>query len=498
MLSGKSVLRATLLICLFVLPMQVAPGSAFAAYDEPVWTVTRTDGITYGVGGINGGSGTKDLLLDLYEPDGNPDTQKPGIVLIHGGGFTGGSRGGMSTWGNAFAARGYVAVSISYRLLGDNPVADPSYGFFIPNIAPAVHAAAVDAKRAIRWMRANAESLGLDENIIFIGGISAGAFTSLHAGVSPDDVFATDMPGETPRAINNPAETAVVSAILDWCGGAMPEYFDEEDPPVMIVHTTGDSVVPVGLADIVEDQCQENGIPYEYYRLEKSGHCSFFGDTIDGLSMVNLTVRFLNRMFWDVEPPEPAPVMLPLTKLRLKDDPRAPAATSRRRTSFLSRSKVDGQAPLAPAPGSDSDPTLNGGRLELYAAGDSPGDIRVIELPASGWQSVGKDAQRGYVYRERSATTGGRLLVRLRDGMLKIVDKGSALADLSGAPLEQVTLRLHLGSEIQYCIPGEAGRHDDTLRFEAEPYPIPAAECPERPTGSASRAILAGPESLLS
>ena len=83
-------------------------GPASAAYETPYWDVQRTNGVVYGQGRVANGASWKDLELDLYEPIGNPDQKKPAIVLIHGGGFTGGSRGGMS-WG-ATDELGYHAV----------------------------------------------------------------------------------------------------------------------------------------------------------------------------------------------------------------------------------------------------------------------------------------------------------------------------------------------------------------------------------------------------
>jgi acetyl esterase/lipase len=469
---------------------------AAAAYDDALWNVTRTNAISYGQGGI--ATGSKNLQLDLYEPTGSSDANKPGIVLIHGGGFTGGSRTSMSFLADHFASRGYVAVSISYRLLGEGPVADPAYAFYVPALAGAVHAAAVDAKRAVRWMRANAISLGMDPDIIFIGGISAGAFTSMHAGISDDSVFFTELPGDTPLAVNNPGETSRVSAILDFCGGAMPEYFDADDPPVLIVHTAGDTVVTVGAADLVEQQCLANSIPYEYYRLAGGSHCSFLSGLIDGLNIYDLTTRFLNEQVWEVVPPEPDSQMIAVQKFALRDDDKPPLNPKARKLTFLAKPR-DGtaQPPLAPPAGGDADPSLYGAQLEIYSPLDTPSQVVRIDLPAAAWTTVGPGGSRGYKYADSKGEHGPRVRARLRDGLLKIVGRGEEFRDLTATPFSELTLRLRLGNGRPYCAPGQAGPHNSARRWEALPYTTPATDCPTPPYGSPASAFLEAPDSLL-
>ena len=51
------------------------------------------------------------LLLDVYEPDGFTG-RRPGVVLIHGGGWYSGDKGSYKEIGNALAEKGFVAFSI--------------------------------------------------------------------------------------------------------------------------------------------------------------------------------------------------------------------------------------------------------------------------------------------------------------------------------------------------------------------------------------------------
>jgi sugar lactone lactonase YvrE/acetyl esterase/lipase len=101
--------------------------------------------------------GTQELQLDLYRPSLRNEAL-PAIVCIHGGGWFKGERGNMTQLAQALAARGFVAVTISYRLTGEAKFP----------------AAIQDAKAAVRWLRAHASVYGIDPDAIGVTGLSAG------------------------------------------------------------------------------------------------------------------------------------------------------------------------------------------------------------------------------------------------------------------------------------------------------------------------------------
>ena len=97
------------------------------------------------------------LKLDLYKPR-EKLGKLPAIVCIHGGGWAKGSRKNYTKVAQALAAHGYVAVTISYRLSGE-----------------AVFPAAImDCKAAVRFLRAHAQTLGINSDKIGAIGSSAG------------------------------------------------------------------------------------------------------------------------------------------------------------------------------------------------------------------------------------------------------------------------------------------------------------------------------------
>ncbi|MEZ4828865.1 MAG: carboxylesterase family protein [Bacteroidia bacterium] len=127
-----------------------------------------------------------DLKMDVFTPVGDTSTSRPLIVWIHGGGFTGGSKTDLWQICDSFTRRGYVTASISYRL-GFYRQFDPILGEFQypyshdeAEVTRAMYRAMQDAKGAIRYLRGHAAQYGIDTTSVYVGGESAGGFTSLH------------------------------------------------------------------------------------------------------------------------------------------------------------------------------------------------------------------------------------------------------------------------------------------------------------------------------
>ena len=109
-------------------------------------------------------------VLDLAQPLFGPQHDRPAILIIHGGGWSAGSKNDMvyRTLMVDYAMKGYVVCNMNYRLIQE---ADPP-------------ACIEDVRCAIRWMKANAKRLGIDANRIGTFGHSAGGHLSLMAGVA--------------------------------------------------------------------------------------------------------------------------------------------------------------------------------------------------------------------------------------------------------------------------------------------------------------------------
>lgn len=164
--------------------------------------ITQVPDVFYG-SAIRFNGDTVDLNLDIYYPEFDTNTSRPLLVAVHGGGFLGGSKnaGGIVKLCKEFAKRGYVTASISYRL-GFRNEHDPLFGQFHEFYAydeaemiRAIYRSVQDARGAIRFMKGEADTYGIDTTNVFIGGESAGGFVALHtaymkqADEKPDAAF---------------------------------------------------------------------------------------------------------------------------------------------------------------------------------------------------------------------------------------------------------------------------------------------------------------------
>lgn len=226
-----------------------------------------TSNITYATGkvGYPKTTGTIDLKLDLWKPTGpNQPALLPGLVLIHGGGFKGGDKADSKYTKicQTYAKRGYVVISINYRLQGDNPSSEKGPFPNFLTLSRTMNAAVQDAASAVRWLRANAAIYRIDPTRIAIMGSSAGATTSLNEGYLESDIVGTN---------------AHVRAIVDFWGSLSPNYslMDANDPPVFIAHGTADTTVLISNSYDLVNQCNKVGLPYAFHPIAGAEHSCF-------------------------------------------------------------------------------------------------------------------------------------------------------------------------------------------------------------------------------
>jgi acetyl esterase/lipase len=207
-------------------------------------------GVTYG----RAGAGGRPLHMHLCRRA-DAAERAPGVVFVHGGGWSQGDPYLHVRHILELAVRGYVGAAISFRQSGEAPWP----------------AALQDAKCAVRWLRANAESLGLDPDRIAVAGGSSGGHLAALVAMTPgrfegtggtsdgrSDVGAavlwyppTDLQAVVDRATSVPPE---IAAFLRDTG---PERLAEASPvtyvrpglpPVLTM--IGDADELVALADV--------------------------------------------------------------------------------------------------------------------------------------------------------------------------------------------------------------------------------------------------------
>ncbi|MEP7110618.1 MAG: alpha/beta hydrolase [Ferruginibacter sp.] len=237
MLTKKMHNKRLASLVLIVFNCMIAQSQSQCRYHDSIFaTATSVNSVVYGKN-INFAD-TVDLVMSIYRPDGDTQINRPAILLIHGGGFNTGNYVDprVLEMCRLFAIRGYVAASIEYRLYTEDPI----------NYAAANYKAMQDAKAAIRFMRGNAATYGVDAQKIFIHGFSAGAFISNHAGYWDYDEVPDSLKtayGDF-EASGNPGIADTVSGVMGWAGGIFDTtWLNNETVPWGSVHNTSDPLV---------------------------------------------------------------------------------------------------------------------------------------------------------------------------------------------------------------------------------------------------------------
>jgi acetyl esterase/lipase len=223
----------------------------FSYFSESIRTTAIEFGVNESVPPFGASQGSpQSLKMDVYEPEGDQITNRPVVVVAFGGSFIGGSRGQMESLCREFARLGYVAVAPDYRV-----------GLFFPidelNTTLAVLRGAHDMKGCVRYLRKtvaeDGNPYGIDPNMIFVGGVSAGAISAIHAAYLDDlateipDYLVNDTAGLGGLEGNTgPLEyTSEVQGVFSYSGTiGDTSWIAENDVPIISFHEEGDGVVP--------------------------------------------------------------------------------------------------------------------------------------------------------------------------------------------------------------------------------------------------------------
>ena len=237
------------------------PGDGPLRYRDIVFnSVSKSADVQYGTAPNLQGTPVA-LKLDFYQPTGDTNARRPVIIWVHGGGFSGGDKSDGTDWATAFARRGYAAVSLGYRLLAPGPCGGsgpvPEYCY------TAAEGAQHDAQAAVRFLRRNADFLGIDPNRIAMAGESAGAVTSLLVGWRSDD----------PGTSGNPGFPSDIRAAVSVAGGLpINDYIGAGDAPAFFFHGTADPTVPFSWATTNIQAMVQNGLIVGLRPYDGEGH----------------------------------------------------------------------------------------------------------------------------------------------------------------------------------------------------------------------------------
>ena len=279
-------------------------------YYNEIFSVDTTKNVVYGWN-TNISSTTDTLKMDIYQPAGDTLSARPILILAHGGSFIGGTKNDqdVSTLCHKFAARGYVTVSLGYRL---------GIGFPIdqPHASNAVYRAVQDMKAAVRFFRkdfATSNIYKIDTGFIVTGGSSAGAFMGLHlAYLTPNEIpsyIDTVALGGFEGTSGNPGYRSDCDAVINLCGAlGDSSWITAGEVPLCSMHGTVDGTVPYGHAMLsigifpimivdgsysLHFRAQHVPIQEWFHSFAGADHVPYAGTSASAIAYMDTTVNFV-------------------------------------------------------------------------------------------------------------------------------------------------------------------------------------------------------------
>jgi alpha-L-fucosidase 2 len=261
-----------------------------------------------------GSAGGERLLLDVSVPDG--DGPFPVVVLVHGGGWSGGDKSGgdIAPWFDLFNHAGVVWFSVNYRL------------------APAHRwpAQIEDVRTALRWIKANAARHRGDVTRIALVGHSAGGHLAFLAAVEDDPTTAvhavvgyapvTDFEQELPvrgglskslRDLHDRPHELTPDSLALLRDTAPLNRLAPGAPPFLIVHGDRDRTVPLQQSLNFQARARATGNTCDLHVIPGGGHRLANWNDLDPAYYRRilqwLNARFIERGATATSAPRPVP-----------------------------------------------------------------------------------------------------------------------------------------------------------------------------------------------
>ena len=244
--------------------------------DQPAWAAFTQKAAPPTTERYGSANALQELEIYPARPSaGSAGRPTPVLMLVHGGGWGGGTRDALAPHARYFAALGWTTVNISYRLTS------------LPGVT--LMDAQEDARAAFDWIRTHASQRGWDAKRVIVLGESAGGQLACAMGVLPPDA-----PRWQPQAL------VLINPVLDltslpWAlnqpglreagpfnsaaADKHPAYavsplfhVTKNSPRTLLIHGRDDSVVPFAQAESYAGPAKTAGAKVELVALEKTGH----------------------------------------------------------------------------------------------------------------------------------------------------------------------------------------------------------------------------------
>ncbi len=212
--------------------------------------------------------GTRELTIHVFHPEGFKSSDKrPAHVVIHGGGWRSGTPRRFYPYAQSLLAKGYVGISVEYRLVNKKK-------------GTTVFDCVKDGRSAIRYIRKNAEALGIDPNRIALAGGSAGGHVALGTALfnkldhADEDLSISCKPNALVLlfSVLDTSEKGYGNGVIgkEWEKISPLHQLGPAMPPVLVFHGDKDNVAPYPTLMKFCEKVKKHGNTCELV-LEKGG-----------------------------------------------------------------------------------------------------------------------------------------------------------------------------------------------------------------------------------
>ena len=232
---------------------------------------------------LNVGYGNSALQqMDVYLPANRSSATTPSLILLHGGGWTNGSRHSLSAYIDSFKKRlpQYAIFNIDYRLVSAN-----------------IHFTdqAKDIQLALDFIAGHTNEYHISKDKLVMIGISAGAHLALlqsYKNNSPEIKAVVDFfgPADLVGMYNKPWNT-MIPHLMESAIGGTPQtngaykqlspvsFINSATPPTLIFHGKQDYIVDVSQSKLLQSKLEQAGVKNKLVVYPNAGH-GWLGNTL--------------------------------------------------------------------------------------------------------------------------------------------------------------------------------------------------------------------------